>query len=224
MGDVVGDILPAAVGFALSPLMVVAVILMLFSPRAPGTAVAMLLGVAVGAALTTTVAAGLTQVTGRGPAGEPSAAVSWARLVLGVLMVVLAFPQWRKSRAPDAGTELPKWMEAIEAFRPGKAFALGLAMAAANPKNLAMCLTAGATIGANTLPGGNRAWAVTIFAILGTSTVAVPVVAYLVAADRVRHPLDRLKAWLQANNSTVVAVTLLILGVSNMGKGMAALW
>ena len=59
-----------------------------------------------------------------------------------------------------------------------------------------------------------------MFTVIAASTVAVPVIAYLVAADKMRGPLDRLKAWLQANNATVMAVLILVIGVVLIGKGV----
>ena len=44
MGSVIGEILPLAVGIAISPVPIIAVILMLLSPRAKATSVGFLLG------------------------------------------------------------------------------------------------------------------------------------------------------------------------------------
>jgi maltodextrin utilization protein YvdJ len=38
-----------------------------------------------------------------------------------------------------------------------------------------------------------------------------------------RGPLDRLKAWLQQNNATVMAVLVLVIGVVLIGKGISGL-
>jgi hypothetical protein len=38
-----------------------------------------------------------------------------------------------------------------------------------------------------------------------------------------RGPLDALTAWLQANNATVMAVLLLVIGVVLIGKGVGRL-
>jgi hypothetical protein len=51
----------------------------------------------------------------------------------------------------------------------------------------------------------------------------VPVVAYLLAAERMRRPLDELMGWLQQNNVTVIPVLLLVIGVALLGKGLGGL-
>ena len=59
--------------------------------------------------------------------------------------------------------------------------------------------------------------------MIAGSTVAVPVIAYLVASDKMRGPLNRLKAWLEANNATVMGMLILVLGVVLLGKGISGL-
>ena len=44
MGSVIGDILPLAIGIAISPIPIIAAILMLLSPKAKGTSVGFLIG------------------------------------------------------------------------------------------------------------------------------------------------------------------------------------
>ena len=44
MADVIGEILPLALGIAISPIPIIAAILMLLSPRAKGTSLGFLLG------------------------------------------------------------------------------------------------------------------------------------------------------------------------------------
>jgi hypothetical protein len=53
--------------------------------------------------------------------------------------------------------------------------------------------------------------------------VAIPVIAYLVARDTMRGPLDSMKAWLQENNATVMSALILVIGVVLVGKGISGL-
>lgn len=92
-----------------------------------------------------------------------------------------------------------------------------------NPKNLLMCIAAGVTIGGASLSLGQQIGSVAIFTVIAASTVAIPVIGYLVAAQKLRAPLDELKQWLQANNATVIAVLMLVIGVVLIGKGIGGL-
>ena len=114
-------------------------------------------------------------------------------------------------------------MAAIDSFTFPKAAALGFALAAVNPKNLLMCAAAGTAIGGSALSGADQAVVIAVFTVLAACTVALPVIAYAVAKDRMRHPLDELKVWLQQNNTAVMAVLLLVIGVVLIGKGIGGL-
>jgi hypothetical protein len=61
---VVGDVLPLAVGVAISPMPILVVILMLLTPRAKATASAYLVGWVLGLVLVSALAALLAQTTG----------------------------------------------------------------------------------------------------------------------------------------------------------------
>ena len=224
MGAVVGDLLPYAVGVAVSPIPIIAVILMLLAPRAGGTSAGFALGWLAGIVVVTTVVVLVAGGTGAGTdEGEPSTASSWIKLLLGVLLLALAVRQWRQRPKPGAEAVLPKWMTAIDGFTPVKAIGLGFLLSALNPKNLLMCVAAGLTIGAASLSVGQSVAAEAVFTVLAVSTVLVPVVAYAVAKDRMRGPLDELKVWLQANNAAVMSVLLLVIGAVLAGKGLGGL-
>ena len=81
----------------------------------------------------------------------------------------------------------------------------------------------GCSIGSAGLSVGGEAAAIAVFTVIAASTVAVPVIGYLVAAERMRGPLDSLKKWLQDNNATVMAVLILVIGAVLIGKGIGGL-
>ncbi len=99
---------------------------------------------------------------------------------------------------------------------------LAFLLAAVNPKNLLLAASAGVTIGAAE-SSATTLIATAVFVLLGASTVAAPVVAYLVAAQKLAGPLEGLRVWLVRNNATIMAVLLLVIGVSMLGKGIGAL-
>jgi threonine/homoserine/homoserine lactone efflux protein len=223
MGAVLGDLLPLAVGVAVSPIPIIAVILMLLAPKAGGTSAGFLAGWVVGIAGATTVFLLLAGTLDTDSTGQPSTAVSWVKLVLGVLLLLLAVRQWQGRPRPGAEPTLPRWMAAIDTFTAVKAAGLGLALSAVNPKNLLMCVAAGTTIAGGSLSGGQDAWAVAVFTLVAACTVAVPVAAYAVARARMAAPLESLHTWLTAHNGAVMATLLLVIGVVLIGKGLGGL-
>ena len=117
---------------------------------------------------------------------------------------------------------MPKWMQAIDRITFPSALGLGLLLSAVNPKNLMLGAAAGVDIGSAGLNVGETALVIAIFTLLAASTVAIPVIGYLLAADRLRGPLDTLRVWLTRENSLIMAVLLLIIGVVLIGKGIAS--
>lgn len=222
MGVVIGDLLPTALGVAISPVPIIAVILMLLAPRAKAASVGFLLGWVVGIAAVITVVAVLVDPADSEGSG-PSTFTSVVLLLLGAAACLLAVRSWRSRPRPGQTPELPKWMSAIESMTPVKAAGLGALLSGLNPKNLTLSLAAGLTIGAGGLDSEETVVAIVIFVVIASSSVAVPVLAYLAAQNRVRQPLDDLRVWLTENNSTVMAVLLLVIGVTILGKGLAGL-
>lgn len=223
VGQVIGDLLPLALGVAISPIPIMAVILMLFTPRASTTSAAFLSGWVAGIVVAVVIFLLVAGVIGDGTPGDPPTAASWIKLVLGLFFIALGFVQWRKRPQPGAEPELPGWMQAMSEFTPGKALGIGFLLAMANPKNLAMAIAAGVAIGGVGLSAGEQTVTVMVYAVIAASTVAVPVIAYAVAANRMRDPLDRLRSWLEANNSTVMTVLLVVMGTVVFGKGLGGL-
>ncbi|TCI97622.1 GAP family protein [Aeromicrobium sp. IC_218] len=222
MNEVIGDLLPLALGVAISPVPIIAVILMLLAPRARAASVAFLGGWLVGIAVVVTVVA-LVVDPASGDEDGPATWVSWTKLALGVVAVVLAVGQWRGRPRPGDEPHLPGWMAAIDSVTPARAAGLGALLSALNPKNLTLCLAGGVAIGGGGLDGAGTTVAVVVFTLLGGCSVGVPVISYLVAADRLRGPLDELRAWLTVHNAAVMSVLLLVIGVSLVGKGVGGL-
>ena len=220
MGAVIGDLLPLGLGVAISPIPIIAVILMLLSRQAARTSTGFLAGWVAGIVVVTVVVLLLVGQAGNTSTGKPSTVSSVLKLVFGVLLLVLAVRQWRERPKPGEAAELPKWMSTIDSFTFGKALGLGFALSGVNPKNLLMCLGAGTTIGAAHLSGGED---VVVFTLIAASTVAVPVIGYLTARSKMTGPLDSLRDWLTQNNATVMAVLLLVIGVVLLGKGIGGL-
>ena len=222
MGTVIGAVLPLALGIAISPIPIIAAILMLLSPKARVTSVGFLLGWVVGIIAAVTVFTLLSTVL---PEQDPEASKpirGTIQLVLGSLLLVLAAGQWRKRPSPGTEPTLPKWMQAIDRITFAAAFGLGFLLSALNPKNLIMAAGAGVDIGSAGLDSGAGITVIAVFTAVAASTVLIPVLGYLIAADRLRRPLDDLRVWLAKENTVIMAVLLLVIGVTIIGKGISS--
>jgi threonine/homoserine/homoserine lactone efflux protein len=220
MNEVMGEILPLAVGIAISPIPIIAAILMLLSPRAKSTSVGFLIGWLAGIVVAVVLFSLLSSIIPRDTEG-PSPIAGAIKIILGVLLLFLAINQWRARPAPDEQARMPKWMSAIDSMTAGKALGLGFLLSAVNPKNLLMAISVGVIVGGAGLAVGQIAVVIIIFVLLAASTVLIPVVGYLIASARLASPLDKLREWLVDNNAVITAVLLLVIGVSMIGEGLA---
>jgi hypothetical protein len=222
MGSVIGEILPLAVGIAISPIPIIAVILMLLSPRAKGASVGFMIGWVAGIVVAIVVFTLLSSVIPQRSSGGLSAG-GVIKIIFGVLLLFLASRQWRGRPAKGEQATMPKWMSAIDSMTAAKALGLGFMLAAVNPKNLLMAAAAGLIVGGAGLGfGQGLALVIIIFVLLAACTVVIPVIGYLIASARLAGPLDRLRGWLVENNSTIMAVLLLVIGLAVIGKGVAS--
>lgn len=222
MGEVIGGILPLALGIAISPIPIIAAILMLLSPKAKGTSVGFMIGWVLGIVVAVVVFTLLAAII---PEQDPDAAKPIAgviKLLLGAGLLFLALKQWRGRPKAGEAAALPKWMSAIDSMTTMRGAVLGFLLSAVNPKNLLMAAGAGVLIGTAGLSGGEITLVIVIFVIIAACSVAVPVIAYLLASEKMAGPLESLRGWLVQNNATVMAVLLLVIGVVLIGKGIGS--
>jgi threonine/homoserine/homoserine lactone efflux protein len=220
--DVVGDLLPLAAGVALSPIPIVAVVLVLSSSHARSTGPAFALGWVVGLAAVTSIVVVLASGADDPDSGS-STAVDLARIAAGVGLIFLAVKTWRGRPRDGEEPPIPAWMASIDSLNPAKGFVTGTALSGANPKNLVLAGAAGASIASAGLTGSETAVAVGVFVALASSTVVGAVVVNLVAAERSAAALASVKQFMLAHNAAIMMAILLLLGVKVLGDGISGL-
>jgi hypothetical protein len=223
VGQAIGDLLPFAIGLAIIPIPIIAVILMLLSARAGANSTAFLGGWVVGVAGASVVLLVLSSQSDTGSSGAPSTRSSVIKLILGALLVLLAARSFNKRPRAGEQAELPKWLESIDSFTPTKAAGLGVVLSAANPKNLLLIAGAMVAVSQYKLAVGEEAIVVLVFVLIASITVAAPVIIYRVGGAKAQRLLEEMKTWLGQNSAVVMAVLLLVIGVVLVGKGITGL-
>jgi threonine/homoserine/homoserine lactone efflux protein len=222
MTAILGDLLPLAAAIALSPFPVVAVVLVVGSPRGRANGPAFAAGWLLG--LTVITVAVLVVAGGADEAGSAAAdGVAWGRLAVGVALLVAAAKKWRGRPADDAEVEPPAWMAQLSEASAGRALALGAALGGANPKNLALVAAAGATVAQAGLAPGEAALDVAIFVLVASATVLGAVLADLVARERSAALLSSVQAFMLRHEVAIVAVVLVVFGLKLVGDGLGGL-
>jgi hypothetical protein len=224
MGAAIGDILGLAAGVAVSPLPIVAMILVLATPRGRINGILFGAGWLAGLAVLGAVVLALAGPADASDGGEPAAWTGWLKLLLGVLALGLAARQWRGRPAPGLEPEMPGWMASIDRLKPGGALGLGALLSSVNPKNGGLTIAAAATIAGAGLAGGEQAVVLAVFVLIGSIGVLAPLMVYLVAGEGAARTLESWKTWATTHNAAVMAVLFLIFGFKLVGDGVAVLF
>jgi threonine/homoserine/homoserine lactone efflux protein len=221
MRQAIGDILPMAIGAAISPIPIIGVVLMLVTSRArtngPTFIVGWLLGLAIVGAIGLTVAG----AAGASDDGSSSDGADTFQIVLGGILIVLALRQWRSRPKAGEDTPMPKWMASVDDFTALKSAGLGVVLSAVNPKNLILALAAATTIATTDISGADQVIAYAIFSAIATLGVAIPVVIYFAMGEKAGPILEDVKTWLAHHNAAIMAVIFLVIGAKILGQGIA---
>ena len=223
MGEAVGASLPLAVGIALSPIPIIAVVLMLTSRRAKVNGPVFVVGWLIGLGAIGAVVLTFAGTSGADTSGSFATWVSWLGIVLGVLLLLVAVRQFRGRPRGDDVVPMPRWMAGIDNMGPLAALGTAAVLSGANPKNLLLAVGGAAAIAGTGISGEQQAVAYLIFALIGTLGVGVPVGIYLALGRRSERMLARLKDWMSAHNAVIMSVLCLVIAAKLIGDAIGSL-
>ena len=223
MGQAIGSTLPLAVGVALSPVPIIAVVLMLTSRRARSNGPAFVIGWLIGLAVIGAIVLSVAGPAGASKSGSPATWVSWVKIVLGLGLLLVAVRQFRGRPKDSDEAALPKWMASIDSMKPLPVLGLAALLGGVNPKNLLLAVSAGASIAQTGISGADQAIAYAVFALVGTIGVGTPVVIYFALSERSATMLAALKDWMGRHNAVIMAVLCLVIGVKLIGDAIGGL-
>jgi threonine/homoserine/homoserine lactone efflux protein len=223
MGQAIGQVLSFGVGVALSPVPIIAVVLMLATPKGRVNGPAFLAGWIVGIAAVGTIVLLIAGGASASKHGAPATWLSVVKIVLGVLLLLVAAKQWRGRPRGDREPQLPGWMKTIDKFTATRSAAMGIALSVINPKNLLLVVGAAAAIAQTGASAVDQAVALVVFIVIATLGVGAPVAIYYLMADKATNMLGELHDWMARENATIMAVICLIIGAKLIGDAITAL-
>ena len=224
MGQGISEVLPFAVGIAISPVPIIAIILILFSDRAKSERTVV-----------------PRRVGDRSRRGEHRGVPGERRRQRGERLHHLrldllgqgrssgcscsAWPDanFAKRPAPGEPATLPKWMATVESITPVRAFGLAVLLSVVNPKNLVLAVGAAAGLGQLGLDTEDAVVALAVFVAVASLSIVFAVVYEFVGGERARTTLDEMKGWLTEHNAAVMAVLFLVFGTVLIAKGIGLL-
>jgi hypothetical protein len=222
MSEAIGGSLPLAAGIALSPIPIIAVVLMLTSRRAKVNGPAFVVGWVFGLGIVGVIGLGLARTGGATEQGSAGSSVSWIKIALGVLLLLVAVRQFRARPRGDQEPQVPGWMATMDKTTPAAALGLAAILSAANPKNLLLAVGGAAAIAQADIPMGQQATAYVAFTAAATLGIGIPVSIYFSMGRRSETVLALLKDWMSAHNAVIMTVLCLIIAAKLIGDAIAA--
>jgi len=208
-GLVLAKLAAPALVVALSPVpIVVALVLLIHNDRPHSSSVAYVLGRLTGLAALTTAFMRVPRLLDGLKGGVPPW-TDWVVVAVGVAVVLLGAHLWWRRATP---TDKPGWEGRVGRITPMAAAAVGVFPMLANPKVIAASAAAGSEIATVHLTVVGVVAAVAYYAALANSTIAAPVLAYLIVGPRIDPRLERIRRWIQHRQQAMTAMALVIVG------------
>jgi hypothetical protein len=219
-GSLLTGLIPLGLVVAVSPLTIIPAVLVLHAPRPRPTGLAFLGGWVLGLAVLTALFVAGSGVLGQFHKSSPPTWASWLRVILGTALIVFGIYRWLTRHGQ---TESPKWMRSFQTIAPRRAAITGLVLVVVRVEVLVMCLAAGLAIGTCQLSSVSKILNAVFFVAVSASTVAIPILAYAAAGERLDEPLVRLKDWMEKNNAALLAAILVLIGAVVLHNGIRGL-
>lgn len=218
-GSTLTGLVPLALVITLSPLSVIPAVLVLHASRPRPTSLAFLAGWLLGLAALTGLFIAASGILG-GLHKTPPTWASWVRVGLGAALIAFGIYRWLTRHGHG---DMPAWMRSFAKLTPRRAALTGAVLVVVRLEVLFVCAAAGLAIGTGGLGVAGDWISAAFFVALSASSVAVPVLAYAGAGDRLDEPLTRLEAWMEQHNAALVAAILVVIGVMVLYNGIHAL-
>jgi len=221
MGETIVKLTPLIIGSAVVPLQVILIILLLNS-RSQGLAkaICVVAGMTV-IRLSQGVIFGLILAPKPGETSGKSSVVSTLLLVLGILLLITAYRQWRNEGDPDSPP--PKWLVMLDSLTLLKAFGMGAGLVLISGKFWVFTLSAIRVIEEAQLGQPSSTVAFLLFVLLAQSLLILAIVVRVIIPERSKSMLETISAWLTRYNRPIVVAVSLVFGIVFLVQGVSGL-
>jgi hypothetical protein len=223
VGAASGEVIAFGVAVTLSPLAVIAVVLMLAVPGERASAAAFVAAWVLSLTAVGAVVLVLADAAEADAGDGPATWVSVLKLLIALLLLVTAARQWRSRGAGDGDGELPPWLTRVGDITAPRAAALAVGLASIKPKNLLLTIAAAISIAQVGAEPGAQAAALALFVVLGTIGPAAPLAVHAFMGERGDALLARLRVWLVREQPTIVAVLCVAVAAKLVGDAVVSL-
>ena len=210
--------LPIALGIAASPGPILALMILLMTPRAIPNSYSFLLGWFIVLMLVGTLflhSPGLNEFS-----GDPTLLSGWIRISLGSsfllysLFIAKDIPKKGEAVAP------PKWLGKVDSYGLVHALIIGFIFSGPNIKNAAMVATGAASIHGEGLSSFQELIVLILFCFFASLGVLLPHSIFLLFRDNAESVFAKMKIWLLRNRVLILMLVLIIFGSLSLYRGI----
>ncbi|HEU5485954.1 MAG TPA: GAP family protein [Microlunatus sp.] len=218
----IGQLLPVGLAAALSTVPVAVLLVIMLSSRRRAATVPYVIGCVLGTLVVVGLASLAAQLFPPSRPRETQWYVAVLEIVLGAVLVGLGVRSWwRRGRSAQRPLLPARVTSLLDTVRAGQALVLGMLIELRPKSVLLACVVA---LQVRAAPRDVEAVAVlAIYTAIATSTLTVPALWAMLAAERAEPRLRRLAEVLDADGVLISAVVLVMVGVVVVGAGLQGL-
>jgi hypothetical protein len=209
MGALFVPLLPLIIGSALVPIQNIINILLLNSPQKGLLKATAYVGGMTTVRLLQGLIFGLIFFTEEGGGKSPIALT--LQLVLGILLLITSYKQWREEDDPDAPP--PKWLGMMDSLTPLKSFGFGFTLLLITGKAWVFTLSAIGIIAEAQLGQPSGIVAYLLFVLLAESLLLLSILFRVILPKKSKTSLKQASEWLTRNNRPIVISVSLVFGL-----------
>ena len=210
---------PMAMGIALSPAPILAIIMLLMTKRAKISAPLFLLGWIIGLQIVGVIIILMPGVIA--DHGGMSDTTGTVKIIAGIVLLLLIIPIWIKKKKQEGKERIPKLFNNLDEFGVIKVFIIGFTFSALSFKNVALSASGAAHIHTTSLIDYFETLiGVFLFSIIASFTIILPILIYFLAPNKIEILLLKWRSWLIKYNKDILMLMLLVAGIMLVSIGI----
>ena len=221
MGEIIIRLTPFIIGSAVVPLQIMMVILLLNSPRQGLAKAICLVGGMTTIRLLQGVIFGLILSPSSGETSGKSPVVSTLLMVLGILLLITAYKQWRNEDDPDSPP--PKWLVMLDSLTLLQGFGMGAGLVLISGKFWVFTLSAIGIIEEAQLGQPSSTVAFLLFILLAQSLLILAIIVRVIIPGQSKSILETISFRLTRYNRPIVVAVSLVFGIVFFIQGISGL-
>ena len=216
--ETLGISLPIALGIAASPWPIIALMILLMTPKSVTNAYAFLLGWFIGlfgVGMVVLNSPGLTSES-----GEPSQLMGWIRLSLGGIFLVFSLLLVRDLIHNKNRPNIPKWMAKVDSYGFMHSLSIGFLLSGLNFKNASMVVTGASIIGSSGMNSQLESLGLLVFCLISSVGVLLPHAIFVLFQTKAELIFGKMKFWLLKHRVQILLLVLVLFGGLSLYKGI----